>query len=231
MLKLWVKCLSLVFLSFLKPKLCGPRIAALLHLETWGPDPGSGLSANCYSWEDTKEVINSMHVLAVHISLVNLSRQIKVQDLYGKKPTVSHKEAVPAPPLQFQPPLAPRGAGSDSSLLCFVELLWAQDPCYLRRCSWLPPRQKRPSAGYSPPTGSRITQLTYLSTSERLDWRLLEKNQWRESSKAQGSESGWKQMLNWLLHPKALKSAPSPLSSFTLMCFDHLATEIKSVKE
>ena len=60
----------------------------------------------------------------MHISLVNLSRQIQVWDLYGKNTTVSHQEAVFASPLQVQPPLPPRGVGSNSSLLCFVELPW-----------------------------------------------------------------------------------------------------------
>lgn len=37
-----------------------------------------------------------MRVLAMHISLVNLSRQMQVWDLFRKNTTLSHKEAVSA---------------------------------------------------------------------------------------------------------------------------------------
>jgi len=94
----------LCFLSSLNSKLWGPRTASyylhVLHLETWGTDLGSDLSANYYSWEDTKELIHSMCVFAIHFSLANLSRQNHVWDFYEKHP-VSHKKAVLPPYCRF----------------------------------------------------------------------------------------------------------------------------------
>lgn len=110
----------------LKSKLLGSWISSYyLHVPHLGnPRPrfGSGLSANYFSWKDTKELINSMNVLTMHINPVNLSRQIQVSDPNGKN---SFSQAF-AFPLQVQPPLSPRGIGSDSSLLCFVDVPRAQ---------------------------------------------------------------------------------------------------------
>lgn len=144
-------------------------------------------SGNVMSWsrfksslKDMEELINSMCVLAMHTGLVNLSRQIQVWDLMEKTQQFLTRR-------QFLPPhfrFSHHGAQAATAASCTLSSCREhQDPCYLRGCSWLPPRQKGPSVGYRPPTGSLIWQLAYLLKNERLNWRLLEKNQWGESSK------------------------------------------------
>lgn len=57
-----------------------------------------------------------MCMLAMHISLVNLRRQIQVWDLHREISAASHKEAVPAFLLWLKQPALPQGVSSDSSL-------------------------------------------------------------------------------------------------------------------
>lgn len=126
----------------LKSKLLGSWISFyylhMPHLGNSRPRFGSGLSANYCSCKDTRELINSMHVLTMHINLVNASREIQVWGLNGK----TSFSQVFASLLQVQPPLSPQGIGSDAAS-CTL-LIWPEHkhPCFLRRCSFFPSSER-----------------------------------------------------------------------------------------